>query len=149
TAIYSNRTGKTLSTIAVRAASWLTGGAWTSFHHATQTPPSTAGWITGATAATLAPAPNHSASITDPDRADKAAILAFKRQAVRTLDDWEERLKARVNSDVKCTDMEPWPEEAGYTLAVEFTDGKTWKDIKPYEEAFGSELSLPAGCGVE
>lgn len=149
TSIYSNRTGRTLSTIAVRAASWLTGGAWTSFHLATQTPPTTAGWITGATAAILAAALNYSASLTDPDRADRAAILAFKRQAGRTLDEWEERLKARINSDVKCYDMEPWPEQAGYTLAVEFTDGRTWKDIKPYEEAFGSELSLPAGCGVE
>ncbi|MFE7965400.1 hypothetical protein ACFU0X_20590 [Streptomyces cellulosae] len=149
TAIYSNRTGKTLSTTIVRATSWLTAGAWSSFHLATQSPPTTAGWVTGAAAAILAAAMNYRASITDPERANNAAILAFKKQAVRTLDEWDKRLEDKLRSEVRCYDMEPWPEQAGYSLAVEFTDGKTWKDIKMYEEAFASELGLPNGCGVE
>src|SRR5690606_31333927 len=72
TAIYSNRTGKTLGTTIVRATSWLTAGAWSSFHLATQSPPTTAGWVTGAAAAILAAAMNYRVSITDPERADKA-----------------------------------------------------------------------------
>ncbi|WP_129846725.1 ATP-binding protein [Streptomyces albidoflavus] len=149
TAIYSAKTGKTRSTIAVRAASWLAGGAWTSFHLATAALPTTAGWITGATAAILAAAMNYAASTTDTARAEKGAILAFKRQAARTLDEWEERIKAKVNCPVHCSDMSPWPEEAGYSLAVQLGEGRTWKDLKPHEEAFASSLGLPDGCGVE
>lgn len=151
-AIYDARRGSTRMALVTRAASWLVAAGWTTSHVAVDTVPTSSGWITAACAAILITASNYAVNHSEPGRQHENALLSFKRQAVKTMDEWTERIE-RVTRIKGCTvlpSMKPWPEDAGYTLEVQLpTGGITHKVIAQHSEAFAADMALPDGCGVE
>lgn len=150
--IYNTRQGATRTAMTTRAASWLVASGWTTYHAAAHTIPTSSGWITAACAAILAAAANYAVNLTEPERQHDRALLSFKRQAVKTMDEWTDRLErvTRIPGCVVLPSMKPWPEDAGYTLEVQLPlGGTTWRDVANFSEAFAADMALPEGCGVE
>lgn len=150
--IYNARQAASRLAITTRAASWLVASGWTTYHVAAHAPPTSTGWITAACAGIIAAAANYAVNLTEPERQHDRALLSFKRQAVKTMDEWTERIE-RVTRIKGCTvlpSIQPWPEDAGYTLEVQLPlGGTTWKHIADHTDGFAADMALPEGCGVE
>ncbi|UNO42435.1 hypothetical protein [Streptomyces sp. MST-110588] len=65
-------------------------------------------------------------------------------------EEWEQRL-ARIArlEDCRVVAIQPWKGDTGYTVQADLPGGATWSQLKRHEEALGSDLRLPEGCGVE
>ncbi|MFG2128343.1 hypothetical protein ACGFNV_11150 [Streptomyces sp. NPDC048751] len=157
-AVDGARRGHVGSTLAYRAGLWLSAGGWCSWAAAGGPP-----WSLTSLAVLAGGGLFGRLTWNAVGRAEQAAIVRRRQQQYaaeqaeqQALHDawggqWEERLTrvAKIPAGTRVVAIQPWAGNTGYTVEADLPGGTTVRQIKPHEEAFGSDLRLPEGCGVE
>lgn len=151
------RSGHLPATLTYRAGLWAGAGAWSWWAAADGPPwswPCLAALAGGAAFGRLTWNAIGRHESAEKLRRRKAAWDAQEAARQERHDAWGEQWKQRLARITKLEGcrivaIQPWAANTGYTVEVELPGGATWNQLKRFEEALGSDLRLPEGCGVE
>lgn len=154
--------GRTLTTVATRAASWLLAGGWCSW--AVHTGPLS--WTAAGTLAALGVGVGAMASVAavheeaaelDAREAERLALLAEQeallaeagRERAAIAAAWRERILRCASVDVQILAVELWENGHGFTLDGKLPGGRaTWQSLEPGCKSMAGDAELPHGCTV-
>lgn len=141
-------------TIAMRAASWLLAGGWTTW--AMTTGPlswAAAGSLT-ALGVGIGAAASHTAIWEEAAEEERLTAEATRAAAklnagrLAVAQEWEDRIWRVCRIKLTVFAVEHWPTGAGFSLAAELPGGATWDQIAARSRALAGDAKLPLGCTV-